>query len=128
MDDRDTDAEEVLRRDIRQENQEEADLRRIEQEVEERKVRDEAELRRLEERRSFEIIVNAERKVVHHEKISFEEITHIAFPAPEPGTDPRYTVTFSKAAGPPEQGTLTEGKSVDVRNGTIFSVKHTNKS
>jgi hypothetical protein len=37
-------------------------------------------------------------------------------------------MTYKKAAGPEREGTLDEGQHVEVRNGTIFNVRRTDRS
>lgn len=74
------------------------------------------------------IIVNTRRKEWTKKKISFEELVRIAYPVPPDGQNIVYTVTYFD--GPPHhpEGTLTEGKSVKVKDEMVFNVKFTDKS
>lgn len=77
--------------------------------------------------KDIRIIVNGEPKVVPSQKVSYDEVTKLAYPTP-PSPDTTYTVTFRNAEQPKE-GSLVEGQSVQVkRNGTIFNVRATGKS
>ena len=77
--------------------------------------------------KDFRIIVNGEPKTVESEKVSFAEVTALAYPTP-PFPETMFTVTYRNAKKPKE-GTLVEGQSVEVKkNGTIFNVKATDKS
>ena len=82
----------------------------------------------MEHEKDYKIVVNAEEVTVHQHTLTFDEIVKIAFPNPPSGMDPEFTVTFEKAESRPHQGTLSEGQSVTVRDGTIFDVTHTNRS
>ena len=74
----------------------------------------------------FDIIVNAEQKMVADEHVSYEQVTELAFPDSPPDTT--FQVNFRKAKEPKE-GSLTPGHSVVVRKeGTIFNVKNTGRS
>lgn len=74
----------------------------------------------------FEIIVNAEQKTVTDERVSYEQVTELAFPGSPPDTT--FQVNFRKAKEPKE-GSLSPGRSVVVhKEGTIFNVKNTGRS
>ncbi|MBX9590880.1 MAG: multiubiquitin domain-containing protein [Hyphomonadaceae bacterium] len=77
--------------------------------------------------RHFKIVVNLEEKVVDKKELTFREVVKLAFPQTD-GSEWVYTVTYKKAAGPNREGTLTEGETVEVKNGTIFNVTRTYKS
>jgi hypothetical protein len=83
-----------------------------------------AEMRRKE----FRIIVNAELKEVTQSVLTFDEVVALAFPDARKGPNVVFTVTYKKAAKPPHEGSLIEGQSVAIKNGTIFNVTKTDKS
>ncbi|MET4424252.1 multiubiquitin domain-containing protein [Bradyrhizobium sp. RT3a] len=79
--------------------------------------------------KEINIIVNGtEHPVPKKDILTFDELTQIAFPGHP--TDPNmvFSVTFDKAASTPHHGSLMEGGSVTVKNGTIFDVTQTNRS
>ncbi|MGO9165618.1 MAG: multiubiquitin domain-containing protein [Candidatus Sulfotelmatobacter sp.] len=80
------------------------------------------------EKRTFHIIVNTREREVHQQVLTFDEITKLAYPNPDGITDPIFTVSFKNADQKPSAGTLVEGESVKIKNGTIFNVKRTNRS
>jgi Multiubiquitin len=71
------------------------------------------------------IIVNGREKKVPKEELSFDEIVALANLPSDPNTI--FTVTYRRAQGNKE-GTLVEGETVKVKEGTIFNVTPTNKS
>ncbi len=76
----------------------------------------------------YHIIVNLEPKDVNKRVLTFWEVVALAYPNPPMGPNIVYTVTYRKAAGPMHQGSLVEGGTVEIKNGTIFSVTQTDKS
>jgi hypothetical protein len=78
--------------------------------------------------RKFRIIVNLEEKVVTKRVLTFREVVKLAYPHIQDGPDVIYTVTYKKAAGPQREGTLDEGQSVEIKNGTNFHVRRTDRS
>lgn len=76
---------------------------------------------------AFFIIVNGEKKEVSKNVLTFAEIVHLAFPNPPSGPNVVFTVTYKKAAHN-RQGSLAEGETVHIKNGTIFNVTATDKS
>lgn len=78
--------------------------------------------------KAFVIIVNGERHTVESKEVSYEQVIEMAYPtSPEPDT--RYTVTYRKAKGRIQEGSLAPGQLVEVKKeGTIFNVKTTGKS
>lgn len=79
-------------------------------------------------RKLYHIIVNLEPKDVGKGVLTFWEVVALAYPNPQMGPNIVYTVTYRKAVGPMHQGSLVEGGTVEIRNGTIFSVTQTDKS
>lgn len=74
------------------------------------------------------IVVNGREKTVEGDVIAFEEVVALGLdPVPE-GPNVVITVTYSDARGPKHDGTLTAGHSVEIKNGTRFNVKATDKS
>lgn len=81
-------------------------------------------------RRSKEVtlIVNLEKKSWDKKRISYEEVTLLAFGPPPPGIVITYTVEFEQGPRSNPEGSLTSGKSVKVREGMVFSVTETGRS
>jgi hypothetical protein len=74
------------------------------------------------------IVVNGDRRVVHGERVTFEEIVKIAYPVPPPGTDVQFTMQYTRGPEIKPAGTLIEGQSVKIRDGMEFDVTPTNRS
>lgn len=74
------------------------------------------------------IIVNAEPKTWDKRRISYEQVTLLAFPDPPPGIIITYTVEYERGPRRRPEGSLTVGESVKVREGMIFSVTETGRS
>jgi len=74
----------------------------------------------------FCIVVNGREKIVVTKDVSFAEVVHLSGLPSGPNTV--FTVTYRHAAGHKHNGTLTEGETVKVQDGTIFNVTATNKS
>jgi hypothetical protein len=74
------------------------------------------------------IVVNGDRRVVHGECLTFEEIVKIAYPVPPPGTDVQFTVQYTRGPETKPAGTLIEGQSVKIQDGMEFDVTPTNRS
>jgi len=74
------------------------------------------------------LIVNLEEKSWDKKRISYEEVTRLAFGPPPPGIVITYTVEFEKGPRRNPEGSLTPGKSVKVREGMVFSVTETGRS
>ncbi len=74
------------------------------------------------------IIVNGRPRQVEKGELSFEDIVRLAFPNPHFGPDYEYTVTYSKGHHPRQEGTITAGQTIKVKEGMIFNVTETNKS
>ncbi len=76
----------------------------------------------------FNIVVNGKAKKVDHQVLTFDEVVKLAYPTPPAQGDIVYIVTFHNADQEPKNGDLVEGKTVTVRNGTQFDVKHSFRS
>lgn len=74
------------------------------------------------------IFVNTRKKEVARGKISFEELTALAFPDAPYGNNTAYTVGFRKGGGASPSGTLVAGEKVRVVKGMMFNVTATDKS
>ncbi len=75
--------------------------------------------------KTYRIVVNGQPKTATSEILTYDDVVRLAFPNGEPTTI--YRVTFRKAEHPHE-GTLVEGQTVEIREGTIFDVTPTGKS
>ena len=78
--------------------------------------------------KGFSIIVNGREKTVEDEELTFGAVVALAFNDPPTGEFICFTITYRRAGGRKPEGTLTEGESVKVKNGTIFNVTVTDKS
>lgn len=74
------------------------------------------------------IIVNTEEKLWNERRISYAQVTHLAFPTPPPGVVITYTVEYERGPHKNPEGSMTAGESVRVKNGMIFSVTETGRS
>jgi hypothetical protein len=74
------------------------------------------------------IVVNGREKIVDGNEISYENVVELGLDPVPTGPNVVITVTYSDARGPQQSGTLTAEHSIDVRNGTRFNVKATDKS
>jgi hypothetical protein len=78
--------------------------------------------------REFNIIVNGRKKEVLTDEVSYEEIVRLAYGNnPPSGPNIVITVTYRNAEDG-KQGTLAPGETVEIKNGTIFDVRATDKS
>jgi hypothetical protein len=78
--------------------------------------------------RESEIVVNARKRTVKGDVVSFEEIVQLAFPGSH---DPSvaFSMTYRHAASEPHAGELGPGGRVTVKKeGTIFNVTKTIRS
>lgn len=75
----------------------------------------------------FQIIVNLEQKEVGTRVLTFWDVIALGFPNPD-GSMFDYTVTYKKALGPRHEGSLVDGGTIRIKNGTIINVTRTNKS
>ncbi len=78
--------------------------------------------------KGFSIIVNGREKTVDHEELTFDQVVSLAIEDPPTGEFISFTITFRCAGGRKSEGTLVEGDSVKVRNGTVINVTVTDKS
>lgn len=78
--------------------------------------------------REFTIIVNGREKTVTTKKLTFDQVVNLAFENPPSGEFICFTITYRKGRGDKPEGTLIEGESVKIKEGTIFNVTVTDKS
>ncbi len=75
----------------------------------------------------YTIIVNSRPKTVEEERVTYEQIVHLAFENPPSGEQIEITVAYRN--GPRgTQGFLTKGQSVKIIDDMVFNVKATDKS
>jgi hypothetical protein len=74
------------------------------------------------------LIINIEEKSWDKKRISYEEVTLLAFGPPPPGIVITYTVEYEQGPRSNPEGSLTSGKSVKVRERMVFSVTETGRS
>lgn len=79
-------------------------------------------------KKGYDIVVNGTPAAVQDATVSYEEVTRIAFPVPEPGVT--YSVAYRNAEGRHgSAGVLVPGESVRVKKeGTSFDVTPTTRS
>lgn len=73
------------------------------------------------------IVVNARKRTVKGNHVSFEEIVQIAFPGAHE-VIVAFSMTYRHAASEPHAGELGPGGHVKVKDGTIFNVTKTVRS
>ena len=76
----------------------------------------------------FAIVVNGRKKKVEDEELTFDQVVDLAFDDPPTGEFICFTITYRGGGGRKPEGTLVKGKSVKVKDGTIFNVTVTDKS
>jgi len=77
--------------------------------------------------KEFTIYVNATPENWTGKEISFGEVTKLAFENPPYGEYTEYQVVYSEARGNKE-GTLAEGQTIKIKEGTEFDVSATDRS
>ncbi len=78
--------------------------------------------------KEFTIIVNGREHKVATDVLTFADVVKLAFPNPPPGDNVMFTVTYRNADSDRREGTLVEGQTVTIKNGTIFNVTATTRS
>ena len=78
-------------------------------------------------KKEIQIIVNGRKKLVAREEISYDELVRLAFDKPPTGQYIDFTTTYYEENGK-NDGLLTKGKSVKIKEGTVFNVTPTDKS
>jgi hypothetical protein len=74
------------------------------------------------------IIVNTRPKRVAQHELTFQQLVELAFDEPPTGENVLFTITYSKAVAPHPKGQLPAGGVLTVKEGTIVSVQHSDKS
>ena len=80
------------------------------------------------EKKGFQIIVNSREYTVDKEELTFDEVVDLAFPDGGRGDLISYTVLFYEAGGREQEGGLSKGEHVKVKDGTVFNVTRTDRS
>ena len=78
--------------------------------------------------KGYTIVVNGREKTVEEEELTFDQVVGLAFNDPPTGEFICFTITYRNAGGRKPEGTLIEGESVKVRDGTVINVTVTDKS
>ena len=78
--------------------------------------------------KGYSIIVNGRNRTDEDEELTFDRVVSLAFDDPPTGEFICFTITYRRAGGRKPEGTLIEGESVKVRDGTIINVTVTDKS
>lgn len=80
------------------------------------------------DRSKVTLIVNLEEKSWAERRISYEQITLLAYPNPPPGVVISYTVEYEAGPASNQEGSMTDGDSVKVKDRMVFSVTETGRS
>lgn len=76
----------------------------------------------------WHIIVNTREKTVDADELTFDHVVRLAFDPVPSGPNIMITVSYRHAADEKHEGTLTQGESVKIKDGTVFVVTATDKS
>jgi|SRR5580704_92435 hypothetical protein len=76
----------------------------------------------------YEIFVNTRPHRVESDIVSYTEVVDIAFPGHPVNPNIYFEVTYKGAAGPKHDGSLLDGESVKVKDGTRLHVTQTDRS
>jgi hypothetical protein len=74
----------------------------------------------------YSIVVNGKERKVTSDILTYDEIVALAFNPIPPNKD--FDIRFHDAAAPKTHGSLTQGETVKVKDGTKFDVTATNAS
>ncbi|MGC5015762.1 multiubiquitin domain-containing protein [Streptosporangium sp. DT93] len=74
------------------------------------------------------IIVNARPHPWRARSITFEQVVELAYPGQPPTDQDTFTVRYSRGHDGHGAGSLTAGRSVNVKNGMVFDVVRTSRS
>jgi Multiubiquitin len=76
----------------------------------------------------YRIIVNAREKIVASDDLTFDQVVALAFDPVPSGPYIEITVVYRKGPNHKRQGALTQGETIEVKDGMIFDVTATDKS
>jgi len=79
-------------------------------------------------RSSFKIIINGRPREVAERTLSFGELIALAYDSPPQGEFICWTITYRRGPCENTEGSLEEGKSVQLAKGMVFNVQWTDKS
>ncbi|WP_062356250.1 multiubiquitin domain-containing protein [Herbidospora yilanensis] len=74
------------------------------------------------------IIVNTRSHPWREKAINFEQLVELAYPGQPPTDQDTITVRYSRGHDGHGSGSLTAGRSVNVKNGMVFDVVRTSRS
>jgi hypothetical protein len=78
--------------------------------------------------KQFDVVVNGRPKTVPSDDLTFNEVVELAFDPVPTGPYIMFAVTYRNGGGRPPEGSLVQGESVKVKEGTVFNVTATDKS
>lgn len=80
------------------------------------------------DRSKITLIVNLQKKPWGERRISYEQLTLLAYPNPPPDVVITYTVDYEAGPASNPEGSMTVGDSIKVKDGMVFSVTETGRS
>lgn len=81
-----------------------------------------------ESNKTFTIVVNATERTVTSKVITFDEVVNLAYPGGASDPNRSFSVTFRKSEESKHDGTMVEGDTIKIKDGTVFNVTPTTKS
>lgn len=79
-------------------------------------------------RNQITLVVNLKETPWGGRRMSYEQVTLLAYPNPPPGIVITYTVEYEAGPASNPEGSMTVGDSVKVKDGMVFSVTETGRS
>lgn len=76
--------------------------------------------------KTYDIIVNGRPRQVSDHKLTYLQVVQLAYPGETPTDQIVFTITFSNPHG--KDGSMVEGDSQVIKDGTVFNVRKTDKS
>jgi hypothetical protein len=80
------------------------------------------------QKKEFTIFVNGKKKVVSQQELSFDDLVALAFNPVPTGENVLFTITYERGPRENPEGMLVQGKTVKIKDGMVFNVKHTDRS